>query len=120
MAVLLIILWSYALSDIEKDILSSGLDFGLPPVARIEEAKAEFELFDKQLSFNTPSSRIVAERLRIKLADIAAQYSSAQLDPKGFNLQREHMRARFRREDDFDTRESYITILYDSLADTKG
>ena len=89
-------------------------------MARTEEAKVEFELFHKQLSFNTPSSRIVAERLRIKLADIAAQYSSAQPDPKGFNLQREHMRARFRRENDFDAMESYTTILYDSLADTKG
>ena len=53
-------LWQYniinlsscALSDIENNILSRGLGFGIPPVARIGEAKAEFKVFHKLVPFH--------------------------------------------------------------------
>ena len=84
---------NYELSTVEKDVLSRGLDFGIPPIIRPEELKAEFEVFNKQLSFNTSSSREDVDRLKIRLADIATQYTTTKPDLKGFVLHREHLKA---------------------------
>ena len=80
------------LSTLEKEVLSRGLDFGIPRRTNREEIFAEFELFYQQLTRHEPSSLEDAEECRTKLASIADSFHNTPNDRQGFSLKAEHFK----------------------------
>ena len=81
------------LSTVEKEVLSRGLDFGIPRknVPR-EEVLAEFEDFHQQLRRLEPVSTEAAASCRHKLAGIAETFQDTKDNRAGFSLEKEHFK----------------------------
>ena len=81
------------LTDIEKDVLSRGVDFGIPWRPRKEEVLAEFEMFYRKLVQFSPQSMDAAVQCRSSLETIAHEYANKDSDTRAFSLDREHLKA---------------------------
>ena len=80
------------LSDIEKDVLCRGLDFGIPPHLSRLDIEAEFELGWQQLG-DKPTSEERRKECKATLAGIAQRYAGAKIDSTGYPLNRQHHEA---------------------------
>ena len=89
------------LTEIQKNVLCRGLNFGIPPKLSHEKVKAEFELGWQQLN-RTKTSTEQSEQCRATLGGLAHKYANARIDRTGFPLDKEHMAAlrELRRNDD--------------------
>ena len=84
------------LSDLEKDILCRGLNFGvLPPrsATSFETIAAEFELCWQQLARLDCASDERRAECKASLVNFAHQYSSAKVDRTGYLFDGRHMMA---------------------------
>ena len=78
------------LTDIEKDVLCRGLNFGIPPHLVREEIEAEFELCWKQLE-TVPTTDDRRRECKTALANEAQKYVNAKVDRTGYTLNKEHL-----------------------------
>ena len=83
------------LTTLQKDILSRGLNFCLPPRIEKEKVLAEFELFYDQLTGIKPPSlsKSSEDFCRTSLAQIATRISTSKPDEREFLLGRKHIKA---------------------------
>lgn len=80
------------LTEIQKDVLCRGLNFGIPPAKLSHEAViAEFEMCWQQLEGMVTSDERRAT-CKTSLANIAQRYASAKIDRTGYPLGKEHMK----------------------------
>ena len=82
---------SVELTDLQKDILCRGINFGIPRRVSAEEVKAEFEMCWQQLEERPVVSEDRREECRSTFAAMAYKYANAPLDKSGFPLDKEHM-----------------------------
>lgn len=89
-------------SDIEKDVLSKGVDFRIPPRVVKEEVLAEFELMYESLMRIEPVSNEALMQCKSSLQYISHKMSVTKPDLKSFSMTREHTKAlrALRRNDD--------------------
>ena len=85
-------LTSLELTTLEKEVLSRGLKFGIPPKPRREEVIAEIEILFRQLKYHDPTSDETLDACRIRLANAAESFQKAINDLQGFSLKAEHLR----------------------------
>ena len=83
------------LSEIQKDILCRGLNFGIPPRTGdiASEVEAEFELFWCQLAKYQPTSDDQRRCCQSELASFARKYAGQKVDKTGFPFRTEHFNA---------------------------
>lgn len=80
----------YELSDLERFVLSHGLNFGMPPKSvSKEQTFAEFESLWAQLQHHTPTSKEQRDALKARLADLAYIYCDSKIDTHDFVMQKE-------------------------------
>ena len=84
---------SVDLSEIQKNVLSRGVNFGVPPKLRKEEIKSEFELCWNQLEDLPTVSKERRDECRSTLSGLAHRYANSSCDKNGFSLDREHLAA---------------------------
>ena len=80
----------FQLTEVQKNVLCRGLNFGIPPRVCKEEVLAEFELYWKQLE-EYATSDDSRRRCRASLASIAENYANARIDWTGFPLSKEEL-----------------------------
>ena len=80
------------LTEIQKNVLCRGLNFGIPGKISQEKVKAEFELGWQQLNKMTTSTE-QREECRATLGGLAHKYANARIDRTGFPLDKEHLAA---------------------------
>ena len=80
------------LSSLEREVLSRGLDFGIPKRTSREEIQTEFEVLYKQLKHYGPTSVEADDICRTKLAGIAEQFHGTPNNLAGFSLRKEHFK----------------------------
>ena len=78
------------LTEIEKDVLCRGLNFGIPPRLVREEIEAEFELCWKQLE-RLPTTNERHAECKAAMANEAQKYLNAKVDKTGYSLNKEHL-----------------------------
>ena len=81
------------LTDIEKDVLCRGLNFGVPPRLSQEMIAAEFELCWQQLERTTGALEQRKEECKATLAHLSHQYANTKIDRSGYPLGKEHHQA---------------------------
>ena len=79
------------LTDIQKDVLCRGLDFGIPPRVDKLEVFAEFELCWRQLE-DLPTSEDKHAECKTTLASLAHKFANTKVDRTGFPLRNEHLK----------------------------
>ena len=83
------------LTDIQKDVLCRGLNFGVPPKTTnlAVEVQAEFELCWQQLLKYRPNSEDELRACRTSMAGLATRYANEKIDWTGYPLRKEHFDA---------------------------
>ena len=81
------------LSNIQKDVLCRGVDFGIPHQSSKEEVLCEFEVFYRSLAEFSPASKAAVAQCRSSLEGLAHEYANKENDLRSFSLTREHMKA---------------------------
>ena len=84
---------SVDLSEVQKNVLCHGLDFGVPRKSSHEEVKAEFEICWQQLKERPAVSDERREECKLTLTSLAHKYANSRLDRTGFPLNKEHLAA---------------------------
>ena len=84
---------SVDLTDVQKNVLCRGLNYGIPPKVSPELIKAEFELCWQQLQDEPASTDERKEETKSTLSSLARRYANSSVDKSGFPLNREHMLA---------------------------
>ena len=91
------------LSDLERFVLSHGLNFGLPPKSvRKEQTFAEFESLWAQLKHHSAASKEQRDSLKARLADLPCIHCDSKIDAHDFVMKKECFSAinKLRRSDD--------------------
>ena len=83
------------LTDVQKDVLCRGLNFGVPPkTANLTvEVQAEFEHCWQQLMRCQPNSEDELRACRTTLAGLATRYAREKIDWMGYPFRKEHFDA---------------------------
>ena len=84
---------SIELTDIQKDVLCRGLDFGIPRKFSPEGVKAEFEECWQQLKDRPAFSEERRERCKSAMSALGHKYANAPLDKSNFPLKKDHLSA---------------------------
>ena len=84
---------SIELSEVQKDVLCRGLNFGIPPKLRKEEIKAEFEMCWNQAKDLPAFSEDRRDECKSTLSSLAHKYANASVDKSGFPFDSEHLAA---------------------------
>ena len=80
----------YELLDVERFVLSHGLNFGLPPKSVSgEQTFAEFESLWAQLRHHTAANKEQRDSLRARLADLAYLHCDSKINAHDFVMQKE-------------------------------
>ena len=82
---------SLELSEIQKNVLCRGLNFGVPPKLCKEEIKAEFELCWNQVKDLPAVSEERLEECKSSLGSLAHRFVNSKVDRVGFPLDKEHL-----------------------------
>ena len=81
------------LTDVQKELLSRGTDFGIPPSCNNKEiVMTEFELFYRKLLCFSPISEAQLSVCAAKLRAEAEEHSEQLPDRSSFSLSREHLK----------------------------
>ena len=81
------------LSNIQKDVLCRGVDFGVPRRPGKEEVRSAFEMLYQNLSQFSPHSKDGVAQCRASLEAIAHEYANRDNDLRSFSLRRDHFKA---------------------------
>ena len=85
-------LTGFELSDMQKDVLCRGLNYGIPPRISKEEIEAEFELCWQQLE-ELPAYGIEERKeCQAAMAHLAQRYGNERIDMTGFPLSKEELK----------------------------
>ena len=84
---------SLELSEIQKNVLCRGLNFGVPLKLRKEEIKAEFELCWNQVKDLPAVSEERLEECKSSLGSLVHKFVNSKVDRAGFPLDKEHLAA---------------------------
>ena len=77
---------SVELSEVQKNVLARGLNFGIPPKLVEQEVKAEFELCWSQLRDLPAASTERRDECKATLSSLARKYANSKVDRSGFPL----------------------------------
>ena len=82
------------LTEMEKDVLCRGLNFGIPPNAKNlrESVESEFELCWEQLVDLEPVSQQKKQDCKTAMTDICRQYVNQKPDTSGYPLNKQHLK----------------------------
>jgi len=80
-------------TDIEKDVLSKGTDFRVPPRIKRVEVLADFEMFYRDLAKNKVTSSEASAQCQSSLQFIAHKVSTTKPDMSSYPLTKEHRHA---------------------------
>ena len=83
------------MSEVQKNVLARGLNFGIPPKLVEQEVKAEFELCWSQLRDLPAASAERRDECKAtsKLSGLEHKYANSKEDRSGFPLDKEHFTA---------------------------
>ena len=81
---------NFELSEIEKDVLCRGLDFGVPPHLSPEMIASEFELYWQQLDRTPAVSNERREECKAALAHLSQQYANSRADTLNYPFGKKH------------------------------
>ena len=84
---------SVELTEVQKNVLCRGLNFGVLPKVSKEEVKAEFELGWNQVKDLPAVSEERREECRSTLSSLAHRYANSKVDTSGFPLGKDHLAA---------------------------